>query len=100
MKFQHRFENIATLALAVLSLSAVQSLTAQTLIISNETLVTTTFIVSKKPATAQCGTIGCRVKTSMFTPIPVTCPAATGDTCTFHISLDAKISTTFPCSGQ
>jgi hypothetical protein len=28
----------------------------------------------------------------MFAVIPVTCPAATGQTCTFHISLDAKVS--------
>jgi hypothetical protein len=31
-------------------------------------------------------------KTAMFAPLSVTCPAATGQTCTFHIFLDAKAS--------
>ncbi|HXM22791.1 MAG TPA: hypothetical protein VN948_16150 [Terriglobales bacterium] len=96
MKFPHLFEIIAGLALVALSLFATPAATTQT-IIGNETLVTTTFVVNKKPATAQCGTAGCRAKTSMFAPIRVTCPAATGQTCTFHISLDTKTSIGFPC---
>jgi hypothetical protein len=36
-------------------------------------------------------------KTPMFAAIPVTCPAATGQTCTFHIFLDTKTLTTFGC---
>jgi hypothetical protein len=96
MKFLRRFENIAGFALVALSLLATPASTAQT-VISNETLVTTTFVVNKKPATAQCGTTGCRAKTSMFAPVAVTCPVATGQTCTFHISLDTKTSIGFPC---
>jgi hypothetical protein len=90
----HLFETIGGLTLLTLSLIATPA-TAQT-VISNETLVTTTFVVNKKDATAKCANTGCRAKTQMFPPIPVTCPAATGQTCTFHISLDAKISVAIP----
>jgi hypothetical protein len=89
MRFPHLFETIGGLTLVALSLIATPG-TAQT-VISNETLVTTTFVVNKKIATAQCGSTGCRAKTSMFAPIPVTCPAASGQTCTLHISLDTKV---------
>jgi len=90
MRIPHRFEGIAASAFIALSLLATPALTAQT-IISNETLVTTTFVVNKRSARAQCGHTNCHAKTTMFAAIPVTCPAATGQTCTFHISLDAKI---------
>jgi hypothetical protein len=93
MNYSHR---ITALAFAAWSLTAAPAAMAQT-IISNETLVTTTFVVNQKPATAQCGTSGCTAKTSMFAPISVACPAATGHTCTFHISLDTKTSISFPC---
>jgi len=96
MKIPHRFENIAGLALAALSLLATAPTMAQT-IISNETLVTTTFVVNKKPATAYCSGTGCSARTSMFAPIPVTCPVAAGKTCTFHISLASKTSIGFAC---
>jgi len=96
MRSPHRFDGIAAFAFIALSFLATPTLTAQT-IISNETLVNTTFVVNKKPATAQCGTTGCRARASMFAPIPVTCPAAAGKTCTFHISLDTKTSIGFPC---
>jgi hypothetical protein len=72
---------------------------AQT-IISNETLVTTTFVVNKTEAVAKCGKAGCRATAPMLASIPVTCPAATGATCTFHISLDAKVDVQFPCSSE
>jgi hypothetical protein len=96
MKFPHVFENIVALAWVGLSLTAAPATTAQT-VISNETLVTTTFVVNKQSATAKCGNKGCRAKRVMFTPISVTCPASTGQTCTFHISLDAKTSISFKC---
>jgi len=70
---------------------------AQT-IISNETLVTSTLVVNKTVAAAKCSTAGCSAKSPMLTSIPVTCPAATGKTCTFHIQLDAKVETSFPCN--
>ncbi len=92
----HLFETIVALTVAALSVIATPA-TAQT-VISNETLVTTTFVVNKKDATAKCGSTGCRAKTKMFAPILVTCPAAMGQTCTFHISLDAKISVALPPS--
>jgi hypothetical protein len=91
MKFPHPLQIVAGFALIALPLLAIPAATAQT-IISNETLMTTTFVVNTKSATAQCGNFFCNVKTPMFATIPVICPAATGQTCTFHISLDTKIS--------
>ncbi len=84
---------------AVAALTLQLSMQAQTTIISNESLVTagTTFVVNKTTATAKCDTVGCSTSTPMLVSIPVTCPAATGQTCTFHISLDAKIDVSFPC---
>jgi hypothetical protein len=99
MTLLHRFEIVAGLALVALSLVATPASTAQT-VINNETLVTTTFVVNKTSATARCKNTGCRAKTQMFAPIPVTCPAATGHTCTFHISLDAKVLVSFHCGSQ
>ncbi|HXM21954.1 MAG TPA: hypothetical protein VN948_11905 [Terriglobales bacterium] len=98
MKLPRLFEISAGFALVALSLLATPAATART-IISNETLVTTTFVVNKTAATAKCRTIGCSAKTSMFAPIPVTCPAPPGQTCTFHISLDTKTSIKFPGGG-
>jgi hypothetical protein len=92
----HLFETIAGLTLIALSLVATFA-SGQT-VISNEALVTTTFVVNKTAATARCGRAGCRAKTQVFAPIPVTCPAAMGQTCTFHISLDAKTSVVIPPS--
>jgi hypothetical protein len=91
MKFPHTFANIAVSALVALSFSATPLATAQT-VISNESLVSTTFVVNKAPATAKCKNAGCSAKTPMFAPVLVTCPAVTGQTCTFHISLDEKVS--------
>ena len=64
---------------------------AQT-VISNEHLVSTTFVVNKTNIMAGCaGDPGCVAPPMpMFKPIHVTCPAATGKTCTLGISLDAK----------
>jgi hypothetical protein len=91
MKFLHIFENVAALAWLVVSLVATPAVTPQT-INSNETVVSTTLIVNTKDAKAICRTTGCRAKTAMFAPINVTCAAAAGKTCTFHIFLDAKAS--------
>lgn len=66
-------------------------------VISDETLVTTTFVVNKDSRTAKCGRAGCSAKTAMFAPIPVTCPASNGQTCTLHISLDTKTSVALGC---
>jgi hypothetical protein len=91
MKSPHIFEYLSALALIASSLTAVPAATAQT-VISNETLVATTFVVNTKDAKAICRHADCVAKTAMFAPIQVTCPAATGKTCTFHIFLDAKAS--------
>src|SRR5580700_7793386 len=91
MKFPHIFENLAALALLVLSLVATVPATAQT-VLNNETMVSTTLVVNTQSATARCGKAGCLAKTPMFATIQVTCPAPIGQTCTFHISLDAKVS--------
>jgi hypothetical protein len=98
MKFPQMLENFALLALAGLSLLATPVAAAQT-IISNETLVTTTFVVDKSTVHAGCTGYGCQGMTPLLASIPVTCPAATRQTCTFHISLETKVATTFPCMG-
>ncbi|MGD0182252.1 MAG: hypothetical protein ABSC15_20760 [Terriglobales bacterium] len=89
MKCPCMFKIIAALASVALSLLTTPAMTAQT-VISNEALVSTTFVVNKQSATAKCGTVGCSARASWFGPISITCPAPTGQTCTFHISLDAK----------
>jgi len=99
MKLPHLVEIFAGLAWVAVSLLATPDATAQT-VISNESLMTTTFVVNKQAATVQCEKTGCRAKTPMFAPIAVTCPAATGQTCTFHISLDTKTSISFRCGQQ
>jgi len=95
MTFRQWFPYIGGFALAALILTA-SSMKAQT-VITNETLVTTTFVVNKQDATAKCGKPGCHAKTTVLTSIPVTCPAPTGQTCTFHIFMDTKTSITFHC---
>jgi hypothetical protein len=95
MKFPDIFEDVAALAWLGVSLVATPAVTAQT-IISNETLVSTTLIVNTKDAKAICRTTGCRAKTALFAPINVTCPAATGKTCTFTFSWTRRLrSATF-----
>jgi hypothetical protein len=90
MRLERVFPYVAGLTLAVLTCTTVV-VKAQT-IISNETLKTTTFVVNKVNSTAKCQKRGCVAISAMFAPISVTCPAAMGQTCTFHISLDAKVS--------
>jgi hypothetical protein len=90
MKFPHRFDIIAGLVLVTL-LATTPAATAQT-VISKETLVSTTLVVNKRSVTALCRHVYCSAKTLMFAPVPVICPAATGQTCTFQISLDTKVS--------
>jgi hypothetical protein len=90
--------HIVEFALVAISFLTTQPVIAQT--ISNETLVTTTFVVNKHGATAKCGTNGCSATTSWLGPVAVTCPAVAERTCAFHISLDAKISISFGCDGQ
>jgi hypothetical protein len=77
------------LALLTLSTGLVLAVKAET-VLSNETLVTTTFVVNKESSSARCAHAGCSAKTTIFSPIVVACPAPNGQTCTLHISLDAK----------
>jgi len=97
MKLSHRLEFVVVWTAA--SLFTTIGAAAQT-VISNETLVSTTFLVNKTSVTANCGRTGCSVTKSMFAPIEVTCPAANGQTCTFHISMDTDASISFACHGQ
>lgn len=96
MRVSHMFGFIAGFTLAAITLLAEPTAIAQT-ILSNETLVTTTIVVNKQVTTAKCLKGGCSARTPWFGPISVTCPAATGQTCTFSISLDAKTSTVMGC---
>ncbi len=91
MKSPRLSETMAVFALAALWLLATQGAAAQT-VIGNETLVSTTFVVNKTGAKVECTRPGCSAETPVFAPVTVTCPAPTGQTCTFHISLVAKAS--------
>jgi predicted ester cyclase len=71
MKFSHLFETTGVLTLVALALIAPPAALAQT-VISNETLVSTTFVVNKASATAKCGKTPRDAITSMFTAIPIT----------------------------
>jgi hypothetical protein len=60
MKLLYLFGNFAVITLVALSLVEIPAATAQA-VISNETLVTTTFVVNKRAATAQmrCNRLPC-----------------------------------------
>jgi hypothetical protein len=99
MGFTHQYSRIAGFALTAAAMFTTITTTAQT-VISNETLVTTTFVVNKTVTTVKCGKRGCTAKTPMLKSIPASCPAALGQTCTFHIAFDAKVALTFPCAEE
>jgi hypothetical protein len=89
MRLAYWFARMAGLALVSVSLF-MPAMNAQT-VISNESLVSTTFVVNKTNSTSACSGGGCIAKpVPMFKPIQVTCPAAIGKTCTLNITLDAK----------
>jgi len=96
MTSNRRWLHVAGLALAVAALFTTVNMQGQ-IVIANETPTGTTFVVNKTSATAMCGKAGCRAETPMFSSFPVTCPAAIGQTCTFHISIDAKLTVSFKC---
>jgi hypothetical protein len=87
MKFGRLLRHFAAISFGLVAFTL--TMKAQ-IVISNESLATTTFVVNKASKTAQCSKPGCIATASMFGPIQVTCPAAIGSTCTLHISLDAK----------
>jgi len=84
------------IAFAVAAVLTAVTSQAQT-VISNETLVSTTFVVSKDIVTAKCFRAYCHAKANILSGIQVACPAAIGQTCTFQISLDTKASVGLPC---
>lgn len=88
--------NTVLMLMAVVLMCLALPLKAQT-ILSNEVLVTSTFAVNKTEAKAECHGYDCTNTVPMLT-IPVNCPAKSGQTCTFHIAVDAKVLTTFPCN--
>jgi hypothetical protein len=98
MKYANRLSTTANLLVTLALAFAPIAVKAQT-VISNEILVATTFVVNKTAITAKCNAAGCSKQEPMLTSIPVTCPAQLGQTCTFHIVLDAKVEVTFPCDG-
>jgi hypothetical protein len=95
----HKFTRLTGCALAAIVLFAAITMRAQT-IISNETLVTSTFVVNKTPVKISCLVAGCSVKAPVLSSIPVTCPAAIGATCTFHIALNTTVTIALPCGGE
>jgi len=97
MNRTHRSPSPAMLAAAAVTILSALTINAQT-IISNETLATTTFVVNTKNTVARCNKAGCAASAPILTAIPVTCPAAIGATCTFHISFDAKVAIELLCS--
>ena len=80
----------------VLVMALLPVLNAQT-VISNEKLVSTTLVVTKEPRHAGCDKPDCKARVAMFDPISITCPGTSGQTCTIHILVDAKVAVTnFP----
>jgi hypothetical protein len=96
----HTFTRLTGCALAATVLLATITMQAQT-IISNETLVNSNFVVNKTPVKISCLKAGCSVKAPVLTAIHVTCPAAIGATCIFHIALNATVTVALQlcCSG-
>jgi hypothetical protein len=96
MSFSRMTFQIALIAFV----SAIEAINVQAqTIVSNEQLVTSTFVISTSSVTAQCLKAGCSAQSQMLSAIPVTCPAAIGATCTFHIALDSRIDVALPCGG-
>lgn len=96
MKFAKMFGAITGLvsAVALSVLCGVVVVQAQT-VLSNETLSTTTLVVNTHGSSASCTGSSCRAKKQMFAPITITCSAVIGQTCTFHITLDATAAISF-----
>jgi len=76
------------LAMAVVFMPAMK---AQTVMMSNEHLVSTTLVANRTGRDTECNGYHCVAPpVPMFKPIHVTCPAALGKTCTLNIVLDTK----------
>ena len=88
----------AWLALAVGLIVLLSPLRAKAqVLISNEKLASTTLVVdSKHSVTVTCGIPGCSAEAPILSSIPVICPVATGETCTFHLSFEANVGVDIP----
>lgn len=101
MKPIRAFSHAAGLALAVALIVLMSTLeTKAQVVISDEKLVATTLVVDKNSITVTCGIPGCNAEAPILSSIPVTCPAATGGTCTFHMSFDANVGVGIPDCGN
>ena len=95
MKFPHIFENVAALALLVVSLVATPAVTAQT-IISNETLVSNHSHSQHKTRKGNMQNYWLSCKNSHVRPDQCHLPAATRKTCTSTFSWTRRLrSATF-----
>jgi hypothetical protein len=84
------FTRIAGFALGTVAVFT-PAISAQTVTIRNERLVSTTLVVNRQDSTASCEGTDCSVNpVLMFKPVHVSCPAGIGKTCTLNITLDAK----------
>ena len=97
MSFSRMTLGIGLLAILVCTIAPV-TVKAQT-IISNEQLVTSTFVINTSSVIVKCLKPECIAQSQLLSTIPVTCPAAIGGTCTFHIALDSRIDVALPCGG-
>ena len=98
MKFANLFPRVI-LAVSLIVLLSTAAAKGQ-IVLSNETLATTTFVVNKESALVNCTQAGCKAEKAILKSVPVSCPAPNGKTCTFHISFDAKVAVGLPCGGQ
>lgn len=87
MKITRLFPIMTGLVLLALTMDTAN---AQTVIIPNEILTTTTLVVNQKRTTTKCTQKFCRATRPMFAAVGVRCATDIGKTCTLHISLDAK----------
>jgi len=97
MSFRRKTLGIGLLVTLVCTIATV-NVQAQT-IISNEQLVTSTFVIDTSSVTVKCLKPECSAQSQLLRAIPMTCPAAIGGTCTFHIALDSRIDVALPCGG-
>jgi hypothetical protein len=98
MKFANVFPRVI-LAVSLIVLLSTAAAKAQ-IVLSNETLATTTFVVNEETAIVNCTQAGCKAEKAILKSIPVNCPAPNGKTCTFHILFDAKVAVGLPCGGK
>ena len=100
MTAKRSFNDAAGLvAIALIVLLSTYEARAQ-VVMSNEKLDTTTLVVDNKNlVTVTCSIPGCSAEAPIMSAVPVTCPAAEGGTCTFHMSFVANVGSDIPgCS--